>query len=163
MARRTKAVEKNESTPEAGEKHKPQNSSSGFKAPRWLVVGGIISAIVMCLAVYLLRYDRVIGLMADDAWYILLAQAIASGHGFTLINSPSPGIIPFYPPGLPFLLSLVFRVAPRFPENVWLLKCITVVAVFGLGVACYRYFSFYRGLSRALSLAIALAVVIHPI
>jgi hypothetical protein len=125
----------------------------------WLAV----TAGLVCLSVYLLRFDRVIGLMADDAWYVLLAKSIATGQGFTLINSPSPGIMPFYPPGFPFLLSLVFRVAPHFPQNLWLLKGVSVIAMFGLGAACYWYFTRYRELPRALSAAIALSVVLHPV
>ena len=36
--------------------------------------------------VYLLRLDSAAGLMVDDAWYIVLAQALASGEGLSLIH-----------------------------------------------------------------------------
>lgn len=101
--------------------------------------------------------------MIDDAWYVLLAKALATGQGYTLINSPTAGIMPFYPPGFPFLLSFVFRVAPDFPQNVWLLKSISVAAMFGVGAVCYYYYTHYRGVSRLLSAALALAVVLHPV
>ena len=54
-----------------------------------------VSSALLCLAVYLLRLDRVAGLLQDDGWYILLAKALASGQGYTLINSPTAGI-PLY-------------------------------------------------------------------
>jgi hypothetical protein len=75
--------------------------------------------------VYALRVDNVVGMFRDDAWYALLGKAIASGNGYSLINAPNPGITPIYPPFFPFLLSLVFRAIPAFPEtsidygNVW--------------------------------------------
>jgi hypothetical protein len=118
-----------------------------------------LGAVAVFLAIYLFSLDRVAGHTQDDAWYMLLAQALATGQGFTLINSPTPGIHPMYPPGFPFLLSLVFRVFPRFPENVLWLKAVSVLAMFGVGILSYHYFVRYRQVSRAVALGIALATV----
>lgn len=119
-------------------------------------------ALLLCLAIYLLRLDHVAGLYGDDAWYILLAKAMATGHGYTLINSPSPGIMPFYPPAFSFLLSLIFRIAPEFPQNVWLLKSVSITAMIGVGMAAYHYFARVRALPFHLALSLAVAIVIHP-
>jgi hypothetical protein len=117
---------------------------------------------VFCLAVYLLRLDRAAGLAVDDAWYAMLAQALATGHGFTLINSPSPGITPLYPPFFPLLLALVFKVAPEFPSNVPLLKMVSVAAMLAAGAVSYRYFTRYRGMAPPAALLLALVVVLNP-
>lgn len=163
MARRTKPVQQDDSSPEAGRQHKTQNSDSKFKYPQWLIVGSIIGAALVCVIIYLLRYDRVAGFTVDDAWYILLAKALATGRGYTLINSPSPGIMPFYPPGFPFLLSLVFRISPNFPQNVWLLKAVSIIAMFGAGIASYWYFAHYRMVNQVLAGAMAVVIVLNPI
>jgi len=127
------------------------------------VAVALLAIAVPCVvAVYVLRLDRVVGLYTDDAWYVLLAKALASGAGYTLINSPSPGILPLYPPGFPALLSLVFRLAPQFPENVAWLKAVSVVAMLGVGAVTVRYFTRERGLSLAASAGLALATVLHP-
>src|SRR5437868_2377050 len=62
-----------------------------------------VALFVLALSIYVLRLDRVAGLFVDDGWYIMLAKAMATGQGYTLINSPSSGILPLYPPGFPFL------------------------------------------------------------
>jgi hypothetical protein len=131
------------------------------------VPGPVRPAVVVCCclvvaAIYLLRLDHVAGLVVDDAWYILLARSIAQGTGYGLINSPEPGLLlPPNPPGFALLLSLVFAVQGSFPANVIPLKLVSVVSMFALGIACYRYGS-GRGLPRPLAAALAFAVVITP-
>src|SRR5687767_15703104 len=81
-----------------------------------------VSAILLAiLAIYQLRLNTVAGLMVDDAWYVVLAKALASGEGFRLISSASTPIQPLYPPGFPAVLSLVMHFSPGFPQNVVLL------------------------------------------
>lgn len=123
---------------------------------------GVIVSVVLALAVYLLRLDRVVGLFVDDAWYALLAQALATGQGYQLINSPSPGILPNYPPLYPFLLSLVYRLSPSFPDNLLLLKAVAVLAMLGVGALSYRHFRRDRAWPSWLSLVTALTVTLAP-
>jgi hypothetical protein len=104
----------------------------------------------------------VVGLIVDDAWYALLAKALATGHGYTLINSPSPGIHPFYPPFFPFVLSLVFRIAPDFPANVPLLKSVSIAAMAGVGVLTCVYFRRYRAVPDYAALGLAAATALYP-
>ena len=103
-----------------------------------------------------------VGLIVDDAWYALLAKALATGHGYTLINSPSPGIHPFYPPFFPFVLSLVFRIAPDFPANVPLLKGVSIAAMAGAGVLTYAYFRTLRAVPAYAALGLAAATALYP-
>ena len=127
------------------------------RLPFWIAV-----AVAVFLAIYLLRMDRVVGMMVDDAWYVLLAKALATGQGFRIINSPGARIMPLYPPGFPFLLSLVFRIAPGFPENYWLLKSVSIAAMLGAGALTFIYCRRYRELPDLLSLLIAFVVAIAP-
>jgi len=146
--------------PRAGSEIEPAKAA-GAKPRPWLAVAAVASLAVFLL-IYIGRFDQVVGLFVDDAWYVLLAKALATGQGYTMINSPSPGILPLYPPAFSALLSLVFRVAPEFPQNVWLLKSVSVAAVFGIGLLAYLYFWRDRGLSRWVALGAALATVMVP-
>ncbi|HZS10593.1 MAG TPA: hypothetical protein VFD58_37535 [Blastocatellia bacterium] len=125
-----------------------------------LVVGA--AGLVISLVVYILRLDKVVGLIGDDAWYVLLAKALATGQGYTLVNSPSSGIQPFYAPGFPALLSIFYRLSPHFPGNVWLLKSVSVAAMMGTGVVAYSYFRRERELPLYTALGLAAAIVLYP-
>lgn len=141
----------------------PTENGSGdnqLQSGRLKLIGAI--GLVGCLLIYLLRLDRVVGLFVDDGWYVLLAKSLATGQGYSLINSPSPGILPLYPPAFPFLLSLVYRLSPNFPDNVWLLKSVSVVAMMAVGIIGYRYFVRERNLPPMLALIICLAAVLSP-
>ncbi|MDX2044426.1 MAG: glycosyltransferase family 39 protein [Acidobacteriota bacterium] len=129
---------------------------------RNFLLASVAAAVTVFLAVYLLRLDRILGLFVDDAWYALLAKSLATGQGYQLINSPSSGILPVYPPVYPFLVSLVYRLWPNFPDNVMLLKSVSMVAMLVVGWASYRHFNRDREWSHLLSLASALTVTLTP-
>jgi len=150
-------LEPNLSGPDTGESVQQQPQAGN----QWLRPAAIFCALLFT-AVYLLRLDKVFGMMLDDAWYLVLAKSLATGQGYTLINSPTPGIVPIYPPAFPFLLSLLYRLFPQFPENLWLLKSLSVVAMFGAGLAIYSYFTRERNLTPILALSIAAASVFCP-
>ena len=125
------------------------------------VVAGI--AVAIAAAIYLLRLDDVAGLIVDDAFYIVLAKAIANGDGFRLISSAATPIMPAgVPPGFPALLSSVFLFAPGYPANLLLLKLISVIAALGVAVACWYDLTRHRGVAREDALLIAVAVVLTP-
>lgn len=114
------------------------------------------------LIVYLLRLNRGAGLMVDDGWYMLLAKALAEGAGYRLISSATTAILPMYPPGFPAVLAPVFMIAPDFPENVWLLKSVSIAAMMGVGVLSYLYLSRERRMARDLAALASLAIVLTP-
>ncbi|MBI4854053.1 MAG: hypothetical protein HY819_19840 [Acidobacteria bacterium] len=122
---------------------------------------GIVSLII-CLLIYILRLNSAVGLFKDDAWYLLLAQSISSGNGYQLLNFPLLGITPVYPPGMPTVLAFICYLNPKFPENIWLLKSVSIVSMFFLGIMIYYYFQKYRNLAKLPSLGIALVTVICP-
>src|SRR5438128_958090 len=145
-----------------GRKGREAAAAARERQPHWLKIACGVS-VLLFLLIYLLRLDQVIGMFTDDAWYVLLAKTMASGQGYTIVNSPSPGIMPLYPPAFPFLLSLVFRLSPEFPANLWLLKSVSIVAMLGAGVTAYRYFVRDRSLPPYISLCIAVAAVLNPL
>ena len=93
---------------------------------------GAVALTLAALALYFLRVDDIAGLIGDDAWYMVLAKAISEGSAPRLISSAGTEFLSnVYPPGFPAILSLVFLISPQFPENVVLLKGISIAAMIG--------------------------------
>ena len=121
-----------------------------------------IAVAVTVLAVYALRLNHAAGLMVDDAWYLVLAKSLADGTGYRLVSSATTPIQPMYPPGFPALLSLVFRMRPHYPENLLLLKSVSVAAMIALGGLTYVYLHRHRRIAKELALLAAAAVTLTP-
>lgn len=119
--------------------------------------------LALALALYVLRLDDVAGVIRDDAWYLVLAKAIAEGSGPTLISAAGgPFLSSVYPPGFPALLSLVFLIRPDFPGNLMWLKGVSIAAMLGAGVLMFLYASRERGFSGSAAVLLAAAVVVTP-
>lgn len=120
-----------------------------------------VAVAAACAAVYALRLDHVAGLVVDDAWYIVLAQSLHSGNGFRLISSAAEPILPAVPPGFPAVLSALWAIEPRFPDNVMLLKSVSIAAMFAVATLVYAYAAVVLR-QRALGIAAAVATVLLP-
>ena len=121
----------------------------------------LVTLLILFLTTYYLRLDNVVGMFRDDAWYALLAKALATGKGYTLINSPTMGIVPIYPPLYSSILSLVFRMAPEFPDNLFLLKSVSILAMLIASILAYSYF-IIRDCSKWVAIILAAVVGFSP-
>ena len=132
------------------------------RGPHWpaLVCGGV--ALWLFFTIYLLRLDRVVGMVGDDAWYVALAESLATGQGYQMVNAPTPGILPIVPPVFPALLAGFWRLWPDFPENLWLLKSVSIAAMLGVGLVAFVYFKRDRELPLYLAMGVAAATVFYP-
>jgi hypothetical protein len=128
----------------------------------WLALACAVVVLLWFLTIYLLRLDQVIGMVIDDAWYVLLGKALAAGEGYQMINAPTPGIRPITPPVFPVLLALCWRLWPDFPANLWLLKSVSIAAMLGTGLVVGYYFKRCRELPLYLALGIAAATLFYP-
>jgi len=59
-----------------------------------------------------------LGLLADDAVYLVSGKSLATGQGYRILSLPDAPIQTKYPPLFPLLLSVVWRLDPRFPGNL---------------------------------------------
>lgn len=117
---------------------------------------------LLVAAIYLLRIDSVAGLILDDAWYMVLGKSLADGEGLRLISSSAPPIVPAVPPGFPALLAIVFAIDPAYPSNLVWLKAVSVLAMFGVGITSWIYFTRYRDMPPAIAFMAAAAIVLTP-
>ena len=135
-----------------------QREGSRSRAGTTALAAGMLAA----ACVYGLRLDRAAGLVVDDAWYVLLGRALARGEGYRLVSSAATAIMPVVPPGFPAILSLVFRFSPDFPQNVLLLKSVSIAAMLGAGLLTYRFFARYRAMPWPLAVGITVAMLLTP-
>jgi len=122
----------------------------------------ILLVLLLPLTIYVLRLDDVAGMMVDDGWYVMLARALAEGQGYWLVNAPFEHILPLYPPGFPSLLSLVFQAGSEFPDNVWLLKTVSIAAMLGVAWLSYVYLHADREVPRLIAGCAASAIALTP-
>jgi hypothetical protein len=160
------AKAKPESSSEKASVSESQCAAPPEKTPnRWLTRATVIGAVsfLFCATIYWLRTNSVFGHpMVDDAYYLLLGKGLATGRGYQLINTPVPGILPIYPPVYPWLLSVLLRLSPEFPQNIWLFKLVPVLSVLGAGVLSFLYFRRIRQVPIVAAYLMALFTVLNP-
>jgi hypothetical protein len=122
----------------------------------------VLAAGALVLAVYVLRLDYIVGIMGDDAWYALLGRTLSRGGGFLQPNTPTPGQLPYLPPGFPLLLAPLWYIAPVFPTNVLVLKALSAAAMFATAGLTYAYCRAHTEWPRQLSLIVAVVVALVP-
>lgn len=100
----------------------------------------ILALLVLAsMGLALLRFNSLpLGVTYDDAHYIILAESLAGGHGYQLINFPRPQVERAFPPGWPILLV---PLSWAFPGNYSLLKIFTLGLWLATLLLLYRFFS----------------------
>ena len=89
----------------------------------------LIAVLVITGGLYLvLMRPYSFGSYHDDGMYGVLAKSLATGQGYRVISLPSEPHQTKSPPLYPFLLSLIWRLFPTFPQNVPLLMLLSVMA-----------------------------------
>jgi|GEM_PF-566690 hypothetical protein len=106
----------------------------------------------LALLVLLLGYGRMVpqvcGAYHDDAIYVITAKALAQGLGYRLINLPQAPLQTKYPILYPALLAMVWKLWPNFPDNLLLMKWLSVLggaATVGLVYLFLRRFNYFPG------------------
>ena len=100
--------------------------------------------IVILLATASIVYSAMVtsasfGATHDDSIYVTTAKAVATGEGYRIISLPDEPAQTKYPPFYPFLLSLIWRVYPQFPQNLTLMMLVSVLATVSFLALSYRY------------------------
>jgi Dolichyl-phosphate-mannose-protein mannosyltransferase len=69
-----------------------------------------------------------VGTFHDDGVYAVTAKALAEGKGYRILSLPQEIPQTKYPILFPWLLSWLWRVHPRFPDNIYVLKLLPAAA-----------------------------------
>lgn len=75
----------------------------------------------------------------DDSIYVTTAKALATGQGYRIISLPYEPAQILYPPLYPFLLSIIWRIYPQFPQNIFWMMLLSVLATVSFLTLVYRY------------------------
>ena len=86
------------------------------------------------------RHMPHLGIYHDDSVYFVTAKSWAEGRGHRIEHLPGEPYQTKYPPVLPLLLSLAWRINPNFPDNLSIVTLITWVALPLFVVAAALYF-----------------------
>lgn len=112
-----------------------------------------LAAAILALLFLFLGYYRMVpkvcGVYHDDAIYVITGKALAQGLGYRLINLPHAPLQTKFPILYPALLAVVWKVWPAFPDNLVLMKWLSVLcgaATLGLAyLFLLRFGYFSRG------------------
>ena len=103
-----------------------------------------------------------VGAGKDDAAYLVLAKSLATGQGYRSINVPGAPQNTHFPPGYPAILSVLWRMAPSFPQNVVLFKALNIACFVVAAIGMARL-AMTQGLGNGWSIGLgALAAVSVP-
>ena len=104
------------------------------------LTGLIVASIALTITLVALP-NWPVGVFQDDAIYVALGKALASGQGYRYVNLPGAPYATHYPPGYPLVLAMLWRLAPQFPQNV---AAFTFANAAFLALAAYGSFRFTR-------------------
>jgi 4-amino-4-deoxy-L-arabinose transferase-like glycosyltransferase len=115
---------------------------------RWAYGTGIV---LLCLALYhTLTLDRDAGVISDSAMYVILAEALASGRGYTEVSSAGDPVYVLAPPLFPLLLS---SLVDFFGRNFVLMKTFVLLFAFAALWLIYVFVRARLGEEKALLMA----------
>jgi hypothetical protein len=102
-----------------------------------------------------------VGIFHDDGIYLVTARALAEGRGYIIESLPWPAPQTKYPILFPWLLSLVWRYGPPFPENLVWLRAVPLLSAVGWAVVVVLLLR-RLGAPRSVTAAIVLLTAVSP-
>ena len=96
-------------------------------------------ALLAAMCVVLAIEPWPVGVFQDDGVYAVLAKSLATGEGYRFIQMPGAPHATHYPPGYPLFLAALWKVYPRFPENVTLFKFANAALLGAAAFGAYRF------------------------
>jgi len=127
-----------------------------------LRLGSVVAVAGVAALALLALQPGIAGLFHDDGIYVSLARSIAEGDGYRLANLPGSPAETKYPFGFPFVLSLVWRVFPSFPENAVALKAVGVVSLVAVTLLSMAWYARRTGCAEPWQIVFALLVATGP-
>ncbi len=100
----------------------------------WLALIAVVSAATLFV---ILQAPAECGAWQDDGIYLVTARSLARGEGYRRPELPGEPWQTKYPPLWPAVLALVWWIAPNFPDNVALMRTLSVTLSAAGGAAAY--------------------------
>src|ERR1035441_4898828 len=107
------------------------------------------------------RHFEHLGYFHDGGMYWIAAKSLAEGTGYRILSLPGMPYQTKYPPGLPFLLSLVWKVSPQFPANLPWAMLIAAAMLPAFAWVSVRLLESW-GCSRCAAMVVCAFMVLNP-
>jgi hypothetical protein len=131
-------------------------SAAPVSAFDWWRTGLVVVGALALAAGLAVLDSRPVGVVHDDAMYVILARALASGQGYRYLNLPGAPEATHFPPGYPALLAAVSWISPAFPASVVVFKALNALFLAAAAVLVTR-FAAARAMGRGWALALGAA------
>lgn len=103
-----------------------------------------------------------VGFYQDDGIYVVTAKALATGQGYRIISLPEPMPQTKYPIFYPFVLSVIWKMYPKFPNNLLPMKLLSIVSALSFFVLTYFFLIRFKLVSKNLAFAIVAMAALSP-
>jgi hypothetical protein len=120
-----------------------------------------LGVMAVALAYWMAVRAPAAGVFHDDGIYAVTAKSLATGRGYRIVSLPGEIAQTKYPFLFPALLAAVWKIAPRFPENLIWLKLVPLACALLWGALGYRLLRENTG-SAPLSLALTGLMAVSP-
>lgn len=101
-----------------------------------------------------------VGVTNDDGMYVILAKALATGHGYRWLNLPGTPAATHFPPGYPAFLALLWLLWPSFPANVILFKVANALLMAVVAAGVFLFARRRAGMSDPAAAALTFAATL---
>jgi hypothetical protein len=134
----------------------------GYAALPWYRLWLVGLSLLIGVAGFSAINGQVVGLYHDDGIYAVVAKSLAEGEGYRVASLPTNPAQTKYPFLYSLLLSFIWNLDPRFPENLFLLKAFNVACLIGIFLLSFVFF--VRKVQRIEwdALLFAMLVVFNP-
>jgi hypothetical protein len=129
--------------------------------PRDLLLAVALASLVLVLG-YWRMVPEVCGDFHDDAIYVITAKALAQGEGYRLLYLPGAPLQTKYPFLYPALLAVIWKFWPTFPDNLALMKWLSLLCGAATVALSYLYFIRFHYLPRTMAFAPGLICATSP-
>lgn len=110
------------------ESHAAESGHRTRPMHRWSLALMVIGAVGLVAGIAVID-GLPVGAFHDDAMYVILARALASGQGYAYLNVPGTPAATHFPPGYPAVLALLSLLSPSFPANLIVFKVLNAVCL----------------------------------
>ena len=113
-----------------------EKSSSEFGFFPWAILLGLLVGIAGVWS----SNKEVLGLFHDDGIYAVVAKSLSEGAGYRIISLPTAPDQTKYPFLYSYILSWLWELYPKFPDNIGLLKAANAVFLAASFVLSYFFY-----------------------
>src|SRR5262249_38823826 len=136
----------------------PEQNGGETRLFPWVILFGLLVG----GASYWSSNKEVLGLFHDDGIYAVVAKSLSDGSGYRIISLPTEPDQTKYPFLYSFVLSWLWSLDAKFPDNIGLLKAANAGFLAAVFVLSYLFYRRHVAGEESESLLFAVLVSINP-